>query len=176
MTQRLVGSAGRLGLPDRFPASPGSTRSSEPGRTAPEGAQKRLGHGRCDRRDDKSQHRSHRHTARERPLRVLEQSDDRDHGCATKVAGHQHHANGGARDLRAENLGLALRAAGADFSDILKVTVFMTDISRRAEVNEVRKEYFGAALPASTLIEVSALALPGLLVEIEAIAGVGGGR
>lgn len=71
-----------------------------------------------------------------------------------------------------ENLDLALRHAGADFSDVLKVTVFMTDISRRAEVNEVRREFFGKAFPASTLIEVSALALPGLLVEIEAIAGI----
>jgi 2-iminobutanoate/2-iminopropanoate deaminase len=75
-----------------------------------------------------------------------------------------------------ENLGLALRAAGASFSDVLKVTVFMTDITRRAEVNEVRKEFFGTSLPASTLIEVSALALPDLLIEIEAVAGVSSGR
>ena len=96
-------------------------------------------------------------------------------GCAAIDANNQVVGEG---DLVAqtekvhENLGLALRAAGADFSDVLKVTVFMTDISQRAEVNEVRKKFFGAALPASTLIEVSALALPGLLVEIEAIAGV----
>ncbi len=71
-----------------------------------------------------------------------------------------------------QNLQAALRHAGADFSDVLKVTVFMTDISRRAEVNELRKEFFGSAYPASTLIEVSALALPGMEVEIEAVAGL----
>ena len=71
-----------------------------------------------------------------------------------------------------ENMGAALRHAGADFGDVLKVTVFMTDISRRAEVNDVRKEFFGTAYPASTLIEVSALALPGMEIEIEAVAGI----
>jgi reactive intermediate/imine deaminase len=69
-----------------------------------------------------------------------------------------------------ENLKLALDAAGADLSHIVKVTVFLTDINDRAAVNEIRQEYFGAARPASTLVEVSALAIPGMKVEIEAIA------
>jgi 2-iminobutanoate/2-iminopropanoate deaminase len=71
-----------------------------------------------------------------------------------------------------EYLGRALRAAGTDFAHVLKVTVFLTDIADRGAVNEVRKEFFGAARPASTLIEVSALAIDGLLVEIEAVAGI----
>jgi 2-iminobutanoate/2-iminopropanoate deaminase len=69
-------------------------------------------------------------------------------------------------------LGAALNAAGTDFAHVLKVTVFLTNASDRHAVNDVRKEYFGPALPASTLIEVSALAIEGLLVEIEAIAGI----
>ncbi|MGZ4537117.1 MAG: RidA family protein [Nocardioidaceae bacterium] len=73
-----------------------------------------------------------------------------------------------------ENLGAVLSHAGAGFADVLKVTVFMTDVSRRAEVNEVRKEFFGSAYPASTLIEVSALALPSMEVEIEAVVGLPG--
>ena len=73
-----------------------------------------------------------------------------------------------------EYLGRALRAAGADFGHVLKVTVFLTDMADRGVVNEVRKDYFGAARPASTLIEVSALAIDGLLVEIEAVAGIPG--
>jgi 2-iminobutanoate/2-iminopropanoate deaminase len=67
-----------------------------------------------------------------------------------------------------------LRHAGAGFADVLKVTVFLTDVNDRQAVNEIRKEFFGPALPASTLVEVSALVLPGLLVEIEAIAGIPG--
>lgn len=73
-----------------------------------------------------------------------------------------------------EYLGAALRAAGTDFAHVLKVTVFLTSMADRGLVNEVRKEFFGAARPASTLIEVSALAIDGLLVEIEAIAGIPG--
>ena len=71
-----------------------------------------------------------------------------------------------------EYLHLALRAAGTDFAHVLKVTVFLTAMADRGIVNEVRKEFFGDARPASTLIEVSALAIDGLLVEIEAVAGI----
>jgi 2-iminobutanoate/2-iminopropanoate deaminase len=71
-----------------------------------------------------------------------------------------------------EYLGAALQAAGTDFAHVLKVTVYLLDVGDRAAVNEVRREFFGAALPASTLVEVSALVLPGLLVEVEAIAGI----
>jgi 2-iminobutanoate/2-iminopropanoate deaminase len=71
-----------------------------------------------------------------------------------------------------EYLGAALQAAGTDFAHVLKVTVFLVDAADRQVVNEVRREFFGAALPASTLVEVSALALDGLRVEIEAIAGI----
>ena len=71
-----------------------------------------------------------------------------------------------------ENLGKVLEAAGATFADILKVTVFLTDIDDRAKINPVRQRFFGAAKPASTLIEVSRLALPGMKVEIEAVVGL----
>ncbi len=71
-----------------------------------------------------------------------------------------------------QNLLDALRTVGADMSDVLKVTVFLTDIGDRAAINPVRKEFFGDAKPASTLFEVSALAVPDMLVEIEAVAGI----
>jgi reactive intermediate/imine deaminase len=73
-----------------------------------------------------------------------------------------------------EYLGAALRAGGSDFAHVLKVTVYLRDVADRIAVNEVRKEFFGDALPASTLVEVSSLVLDGLLVEVEAIAGVPG--
>ena len=71
-----------------------------------------------------------------------------------------------------EYLGAALRAAGTDFAHVLKVSVFLVDAADRRVINEVRQEFFGPSKPASTLIEVSALALDGLRVEIEAIAGI----
>ncbi len=71
-----------------------------------------------------------------------------------------------------KNMTLVLDAAGATFADVLRVTVYLTDINDRAAINPVRQKYFGAARPASTLIEVSALAVPGIKVEIEAIVGL----
>lgn len=70
------------------------------------------------------------------------------------------------------NIGTILRHAGGDFADILKVTVYLLDVGDRKVVNEVRKEFFGDSRPASTLVEVSRLAVPGMLIEIEAVAGL----
>jgi reactive intermediate/imine deaminase len=58
------------------------------------------------------------------------------------------------------------------FENVTKVVVFLTDIGARPAINEVRKRYFGDARPASTLVEVSALAHPDALVEIEAVAHI----
>jgi reactive intermediate/imine deaminase len=73
------------------------------------------------------------------------------------------------------NMKLVLDAAGASFADILKVTVYLLDVDDRAKINPVRKEYFGAARPASTLIGVKELAIPGMKVEIEAVVGLKSG-
>ena len=70
------------------------------------------------------------------------------------------------------NMKLVLDAAGASFADIIKVTVYLLDVDDRSKINPVRQEYFGAARPASTLIGVSQLAIPGMKVEIEAVAGL----
>jgi 2-iminobutanoate/2-iminopropanoate deaminase len=69
-----------------------------------------------------------------------------------------------------ENMRSVLAAAGCGFEDVVKVTVYLLDIGDRAMINPVRQEVFGAARPASTLVEVGALALPGAKVEVEAIA------
>jgi reactive intermediate/imine deaminase len=70
------------------------------------------------------------------------------------------------------NMKLVLDAAGASFADILKVTVYLLEVEDRSKINPVRQEFFGAARPASTLIGVSQLAIPGMKVEIEAVAGL----
>ena len=61
-----------------------------------------------------------------------------------------------------------LRAAGGRPDQIVKVQVFLTDISERAAINPIRQDYFGEHRPASTLVEVSALVAPTMKVEIEA--------
>jgi 2-iminobutanoate/2-iminopropanoate deaminase len=69
-----------------------------------------------------------------------------------------------------ENMRSVLAAAGAGPGDVVKVTVFLTDVDDRALINPVRQEFFGAARPASTLVEISRLAVPGAKVEVEAVA------
>ncbi|HET6944782.1 MAG TPA: RidA family protein [Gaiellaceae bacterium] len=70
------------------------------------------------------------------------------------------------------NLGAVLAAAGATFADVAKVTVFLVDIDDRVRINPVREEFFGETRPASTLVEVGSLVLPGAKVEIELVARI----
>ena len=70
------------------------------------------------------------------------------------------------------NMELVLKAAGCGFGDVVKVTHFLLDVNDRAAINPVRQEFFRDARPASTLVEVSALAVPGALLEIEAVAAI----
>lgn len=67
-------------------------------------------------------------------------------------------------------------AAGGSLSDIAKLTIFVTDINNREKVWEARKEYFSGDFPAYSLVEVSALASPDILVEIEGVAYIGHGH
>ena len=69
-----------------------------------------------------------------------------------------------------ENMRAVLAAAGCGFEDVVKVTVFLTDVDDRPLINPVRQEVFGASRPASTLVEVSRLAVEGAKVEVEAVA------
>ena len=69
-----------------------------------------------------------------------------------------------------DNVGEVLRAAGATFDDVVRVGVYLRNMADRPAVNTVRRRYFGDALPVATAVEVSALALPEALVEIEAVA------
>jgi 2-iminobutanoate/2-iminopropanoate deaminase len=69
-----------------------------------------------------------------------------------------------------------LEAAGGSMADIVKVTIFVTDISQREKVWQARREFFTGNFPASTLVQVAALANPSLKVEIEAVAHIGAGK
>ncbi|HET8742524.1 MAG TPA: RidA family protein [Gaiella sp.] len=65
-----------------------------------------------------------------------------------------------------------LAASGCSAADVVKVTIFLTDVNDRPLVNPVRREVFGSTRPASTLVEVSGLAVPGAKIEVDAIAAV----
>ncbi len=67
---------------------------------------------------------------------------------------------------------IALEQAGAALTDVVRTRIYVTDISRWHEVGAVHVQVFGAVRPAATMVEVSALITPDLLVEIEADAYV----
>jgi enamine deaminase RidA (YjgF/YER057c/UK114 family) len=67
-----------------------------------------------------------------------------------------------------EKIRAALEAAGARLEHVVRTRVFVTDISQWEAVGRVHGEFFGAVRPASTMVEVSALIAPDLVVEIEA--------
>ncbi|MFY0612558.1 MAG: RidA family protein [Hyphomicrobiaceae bacterium] len=66
-----------------------------------------------------------------------------------------------------------LRQAGGRPDQIVKVQIFLTDISERGAINPIRQEYFGEHRPASTLLEISGFVDPRLKVEVEAVAYLG---
>ena len=67
------------------------------------------------------------------------------------------------------NLGAVLKSAGLSYADIVKTTVFLTDLTRFGDMNAVYATFFSVAPPARSTIEVSGLPR-GAKVEIEAIA------
>ncbi len=69
-----------------------------------------------------------------------------------------------------ENIKSILEEAGATFDQIVKVTVYVTDMKQFREIHRVRAEYFKGDYPASTMVQVSGLVSPDLLIEIDAIA------
>ena len=85
----------------------------------------------------------------------------------------------GAGDLLAQtrqvfrNMQAALAASGATLDDVVKITVFLTDVSQIQVFREVRDSVFTSPLPAGTLVEVARLARPEFLIEVEAVAVVG---
>ncbi len=71
-----------------------------------------------------------------------------------------------------ENLRQVLEAAGSGLDRIVKVTIFLTDMSNFPKIVDLRGRWFTQPYPADTIVEVTSLALPELEIEIEAIAAV----
>lgn len=68
------------------------------------------------------------------------------------------------------NLKTVLAAAGSDLSKVFKVNIYVTDVTKFPIIVECREKYFSKPYPSDTTVEVTALALPGLLLEIDVIA------
>lgn len=71
-----------------------------------------------------------------------------------------------------ENLRTAVTAAGATMADVVKINVYVTDLTQISAMREIRQQYFSSNPPASTLVQVVALARPEYMIEIEAIVAV----
>lgn len=85
----------------------------------------------------------------------------------------------GEGDLRGQteqvfaNIGAALESIGADFSSLVKMTTYLTDMSQLPILREVRDKYLDVdSPPASTAVQVSQLARPEWLIEIEVVAAL----
>ena len=84
----------------------------------------------------------------------------------------------GPRDMRAQleqtfkNPTACLEAAGATWADVVKTNTYVTDYEEFSKHREVRMRHFGVAVPTSTTIQISRLAQPEAMVEIEMIAVV----
>ena len=71
-----------------------------------------------------------------------------------------------------ENVKKVVEAGGGTMDDVVKLTVFVTDVRFREAYGKVRTEFFGPNPPASTLVQISNLAVSGALIEIEAVAAL----
>ncbi len=70
-----------------------------------------------------------------------------------------------------ENVGKALRAAGADWPDVVKLTLFVIDVSELSTIRAVRDEFVDTNRPpTSSLVQVAGLFHPDVLIEVEAVA------
>jgi len=68
------------------------------------------------------------------------------------------------------NLAEVLEAGGSSLAQVIKVTIYLTDMARFPDIVTLRERYFTPPYPADTIVEVKALALPELEIEIEATA------
>ncbi len=93
-------------------------------------------------------------------------------GCASIVEGEVVHEGDMYEQAKQAitNIGWALQQLGADLDDVVRTRIFVTDIDRWEQVGRAHAEAFGETMPATSMVEVSRLIDPRMLVEVEAVA------
>jgi enamine deaminase RidA (YjgF/YER057c/UK114 family) len=92
-------------------------------------------------------------------------------GCTSIDGAEFKPGDAGAQTRQAiANVAAALEKLGAGLSDVVRTRMFVTDISRWEDIGRAHGEAFGDVLPATSMVEVSALIDPRMLVEVEAVA------
>ncbi|HYJ77457.1 MAG TPA: RidA family protein [Actinomycetes bacterium] len=93
-------------------------------------------------------------------------------GCASIVEGEVVHDGDMYEQAKQAitNIGWALQQLGADLDDVVRTRIFVTDIDRWEQVGRAHAEAFGETMPATSMVEVSRLIDPRMLVEVEAVA------
>jgi enamine deaminase RidA (YjgF/YER057c/UK114 family) len=93
-------------------------------------------------------------------------------GCTSIVDGEVVHDGDAYAQTRQaiENIRWALQELDADLRDVVRTRIFVTDISRWEEYGRAHGEAFGETMPATSMVEVSRLIDPRMLVEVEAVA------
>ena len=93
-------------------------------------------------------------------------------GCASIVEGEVVHEGDMYEQAKQAiaNIGWALQQLGADLDDVVRTRIFVTDIDRWEQVGRAHAESFGETMPATSMVEVSRLIDPRMLVEVEAVA------
>ncbi len=115
-----------------------------------------------------------------KPFGVFSSASWQPEGRVLHVSGHVSQDEDGATvgkgDMAAqtrqvlENIRRVLAHAGGTMDDVVKVTVFVTDVAEIATIHAVRREFFTEPYPASTLVQVARLIDADWLIEIEAVA------
>ncbi len=88
------------------------------------------------------------------------------HVAVAGTTGTGHDVTTQSRDAL-RRIEIALRESGATLDDVVRTRIYLTDISLWREVGAVHAEVFGSVRPAATMVQVSALIAPELLVEVE---------
>jgi enamine deaminase RidA (YjgF/YER057c/UK114 family) len=71
-----------------------------------------------------------------------------------------------------ENLRAVLEAGGASLADVVSMTTYLVDVARVRDLGRIRAEYFRGSPPAGTVVGVTGLAVPGMMLEIAATAAL----
>ena len=75
-----------------------------------------------------------------------------------------------------KNVARVLEMSGSSLKDVVKVNIYVTDMTNFPKIIDLRGKYFQSPWPADTIVEVTSLAIPGLMIEVDVTAVVSSAR